>query len=116
MAIELGNWMDAFIDISEDDDLTAEIDLGSCFEYAMLLIPTIDSAEIHFEVAEASGGTFYTLGNSVVIAESTGGFAAVCRLYGFRYIKVGTSAAQTADRTLRIRGYGACSGLRYPIE
>jgi len=96
------------VDISEDDDLSTEVDLGG---YALmgLIIPTIDSANLTFEVSDATGGTFSTLkdkgGTAVTVTAGTGGFAVsaddLAPLAAYRYVKVATSATQTADRTFK---------------
>jgi len=72
-----------------------------------LIIPTLDSANLTFKVAENSGGTFVTLksraASNISITAGTGGFAVssedLAALAGYRYVKIVASAAQTADRT-----------------
>jgi len=97
-------WMSAVVDISYDDDLTRVVDLGKEYEYLMVHIPTIDSANLSVYVAEALGSDYYALGNAVVVAAGTGAFADVWDIGGHRYIKIKTSAAQTADRLFRVMG------------
>ncbi len=68
-----------------------------------LLIPTIDSANITFQVSNLTGGTYYTVkdmdGGTFTITAGTGGFAVgaddLSPLYGYRFIKVVASAQQT---------------------
>ena len=100
-------WYSAIITIATDAAKTPELDLGRDYEFLDILIPTIDSANVSFQVAETSGGTFYALGSgSKVIAAGTGVFATTIRLGGYRYIKVVTSANQTTGNvTFKVRGW-----------
>ena len=109
----IGSWKNATITISSDNDLTPEVDLGRPYETMLIVVPTIDSAQITIMVAEKSGGTFQELyvtdpadggDNKVISALGTGGFTWVVPIGGFQYIKIKTSAAQTADRTFRVCG------------
>lgn len=99
-----GNWEDCVIDISSDDDLSGEVDLGKPYETLLVLIPTIDSADLTCYVAEVIGGTYYALGNGVTVAAGTGNYADVWEIGGNQHIKIGTSASQSADRTFKIMG------------
>jgi hypothetical protein len=108
------SWKTALIDISVDDDLTAEVDLGYICDSLLMYIPTIDLAQVSIEVSEKSGGTFADLyvtdpadggNNQVISASGTGDFHWVVPLGGFQFIKVKTSASQTAgDVSIRVRG------------
>lgn len=68
-----------------------------------LLIPTIDSANLTFQVSNLTGGTYYTVkdlnANSFTIAAGTGAFAVgaddLSPLFGYRFIKVVSSATQS---------------------
>jgi len=101
---EYGSWVDATITIATDDDLTAAVDLGADYDTLIVYIPTLTSAELTLYVSETLAGTYYAVGNSVTVAAGTGGFIDVWILGGARYIKIGTSAAQGANRTFRVRG------------
>lgn len=97
------------IDQSVDDDLTTEIDLGE-FTLAAIITPSSwTAANIRFEAAEKSGGTFADLydsdGNQVIVQAAasrclglTGNQASA--LAPCRFVKIGTTAGQAADRTL----------------
>jgi len=98
-----GAWQDVLIDISEDDDLTAEIDLGDYYSYLNIVIPALTSANVSLYVATETGGTFYAL-DSAVFAAGTGTIATTFVLGGWRYIKIATSAGQAANRTFTLRG------------
>jgi hypothetical protein len=100
----VGEWKNALIDVLVDNDLTAEVDLGRPYEVLLVVIPTIDSANVSFQVSEKSGGTYQDLGQNQIIAAGTGAFTTAIKLGGFQYIKIKTSAAQTADRTFRVCG------------
>jgi hypothetical protein len=99
-----GNWKIGLIDISEDDDLTAEINLGKEYDYLDIILPTLDSCTVSLQVSEKSNGTFQALGNSVTTRTTTGGYSTVFNLGGWKYIKIKTSASQTADREIKVRG------------
>lgn len=100
--------IDALIDQSDDDDLSAEADLG---EYTVVgfMIPPINSANVSFLVCHESGGTFWALkgadGVADVITATTGSFyvnsSDLELLKGYRFVKVATSASQSADRTFK---------------
>lgn len=98
-----GEWRAATIAASGTS--SAEVDLGRDYEWVQIIIPTIDSANISFTVAEKTGGTFQALGSgSQVITAGTGGFTTVATIGGFQFIKVVSSATQTAERLIRVRG------------
>lgn len=100
-----GEWRDAVITIATDTDLSAEVDLGASFHQLQIRIPAIDAADVGIEVAEESGGTYYTLGNgTALILAGEGGFTTTVLLGGYQYIKVRTTNPQSANRTFRIRG------------
>ena len=100
-----GEWVDAVLTFGTDDDLTAEFDIGKDYELMQIIIPTIDSANLNLEVAELTGGTFQALGvGTPVIVAGTGGFSTTIVLGGWQYLKIGTSAGQSANRTFRCRG------------
>lgn len=93
--------------IAQTETTSAQIDLEG-FAVTGLFIPAIDSANITFEAAPASGGTFQAIkdadGNAITITAGTGNFAVGCDdmafIDGYRFVKVVASAAQnTAERT-----------------
>jgi len=97
---------DAFITVSTDDDLSSYVTIRG-HAIVGLIIPTIDAANLTFYVANTSGGTYYQVkdkdGSAITITASTGGFAVstddLTPLAAYRFIKIATSVAQTADRT-----------------
>jgi hypothetical protein len=99
-----GKWVDALVAISDDDDLTVEVDLGYVFDSVLVYIPTLTASDLTLYAAETKGGTYYAVGNSVTVAAGTGSFYDWWNLGGFQYIKIGTSAGQAADRTFRVAG------------
>ncbi len=99
-----GDWKAATI--ANNGTASAEVDLGRDYEWVQIIIPTITSANISFQVAETTGGTFQALGSGTqVITAGTGGFTTVATLGGFQFVKVISSATQAAERLIRIRGY-----------
>ena len=98
-----GEWKAATID--NGDTSSDEVDLGRDFESLQIIIPTITSANISFQVAEKTGRTFQALGSgSQVIAAGAGDITTVATIGGFQFIKVISSAAQGAERLIRVRG------------
>ena len=83
---------------------SAEVDLGNNCDYLQILLPTLTSCTIKIQVAEGSGGTFQDLGSSITTATTTGGYTTTFRLGGYQFIKVVSSATQTAERLIRVRG------------
>lgn len=104
MSISAGAWQAVVLDFSEDDDLTSEVNLGGDCDFVQIIIPTLDSCTVSLQVARDSGGTFYTLGSSQTTGSGTHNYATVFNLGGYQFIKIVTSAAQTADRTFYVRG------------
>ena len=109
----LGPWKDAVITYLTDDNLSAEVDLEIDATKLLVLVPAIDNATVGVDVAEKSGGTFYPVQamkaettGSILHAStaSTGTIALVFDIGGAQFIKISTGAAQTADRTFRVRG------------
>ena len=99
-----GQWLDALIDINVDADLTAEVDLGRPYETMLVHIPALTSCNLTCYVAEKTGGTFYALGKDITVAAGTGNFADVWEIGGHQFVKIGTSVAQTANRSFKICG------------
>lgn len=105
-----GDWKDAVI--ASSGTLSAEVDLGRQYDYLAVIIPTIDSAQISIKVAQKTGGTFQDLyqfdGNDdkiFITTAGTGGITVVFPLFGFQFIKILASAAQTGGaRTFKVRG------------
>ena len=99
-----GQWLDALIDINVDADLTAEVDLGRAYETMLVHIPALTSCNLTCYVAEKTGGTFYALGKDITVAAGTGSFADIWEIGGHQFVKIGTSVAQTANRSFKICG------------
>jgi len=108
----IGEWKTATI--ASGGTLSAEVDLGRPYETLLVVVPTIDAAQINFLVAEKTGGTFQNLhvtdpadggDNKVISASGTGSFTWVVPLGGLQFIKVQASAAQTGGaRSFRVCG------------
>ena len=97
-----GSWVTATI--AKDGTQSAEVDLGRPYDTLLMVIPTIDTAQVTIQIAEKSGGTFQDLyitdvadggNNKAITASGTGALTWVVPLGGIQYIKVSTSAAQT---------------------
>jgi hypothetical protein len=105
-ATRVSGWKTATITVAEDDDLTDEIDLGEHFRYLAVVLPSLDEARVGVEVSIESGGTFTRLGDgsNAQTALTTGGYATVFDIGGWRFVKLSTSAGQSADRTFSLQG------------
>ena len=98
-----GDWKAATIET--DGTSSAEVDLGRDYDFLEIQIPTLVSGTVKIQVAEKTSGTFYDLGDGIVTAASTGGYADVFKLGGYQFIKVVSSSTQTtSDRLIRVRG------------
>ena len=107
----IGDWKTATIALN--GTLSGEVDLGRPYDTLLIVIPTIDSAQVNVQVAEKTVGTFQDVhvtegdGTSAVVKSDigTGGITWVIPLGGFQFIKVQTSAAQTGGaRVFRVCG------------
>lgn len=97
--------IEALLDYSEDATHSEMVDLeGEAI--AGLIIPTIDTGNITFEVThdkDVAPVALKTLdGNDVAITAGGGGFAVSAseldHLAGFRFVRIVTAGTQTADR------------------
>lgn len=108
----IGLWQSFEIDISDSTTISDECDLGGCFDYMLLEVPTITSGTLSVQILRASAGTArnaYSIdadgSNAQLLADSgTGAFMWMVPIHGARYIKVTAGAAQGADRTFYARG------------
>lgn len=92
--------------IADEGTVSAAVDLGDNYDSLNIVIPTIDSANISLQVSK-DNSTFQALGLSTnVFAAGTGAITTTFNLYGWRYIKVVSSATQsTAAVSFLVRGY-----------
>lgn len=98
----------SIITIATDDNDTAPADLRG-YGLIGLIVPVIDAANLTFYVSEIEGGTYrqlYTAGGAAVtVTGGTGDFAvsasALAGLGAYRWVKIHTSAVQTANRTFK---------------
>ena len=97
----IGEFKNATITITTDNDLTAEVDLGRPYETMLVHIPALTSCNLICYVAEKTGGTFYPLGT---MAAGEGTLADTWEIGGHQFVKIGTSVAQAANRIFRICG------------
>lgn len=94
------------IDISDSVTVSDIVDLGNRAIMG-LLIPTLDSGDLTFQVAESATGTFRTLKNKSgtvhTITAGTGDLAIdsddLKALAGYRFVKIVSATTQTSDRT-----------------
>lgn len=92
--------------IAQNGTVSTAVDLGAVCDRLQIEIPTLDSANLTFQVA-MEDGVYQALGPGLlVVAAGTGGYTYTIDLGGFRWVKIITSAAQTtALRTFRVKGY-----------
>lgn len=99
-----GTWKTATIAAS--DTTSTEIDLGDNFDFMNVIIPTITNCKLSVQVAQASGGTFYDLGDGTVTSHTiTGNFATVFEVGGYQFVKIKSSVTQAAERSFEVRGF-----------
>ncbi len=105
-ATRVSGWKTATIDVSEDDDLSGAVDLGEHFRYLAVIIPVLTSARVGVQVATAHDGAYVPLGSGTAAQTepTTGGYATVFDIGGWRFIKVSTSAAQGDNREFVLQG------------
>lgn len=97
-----GSWKAATI--ANNGTSSAEINLGRDYDYLEIQIPTVTSCTLKVTVAETTGGTFRDLGVGVATDTTTGAYHDTWKLGGWQFIKIVSSAAQGAERLIRIRG------------
>ena len=117
-----GGFQSALIDIDRATEFTGDdvdryselVDLGQVFSIVTVEIPTIDSASIYIYVQKdkyksgvpipvhymKSDDTTAVLANTA----GTGGNSITLLIGGYQFIRIYTTANQTADRTFYVRG------------
>jgi hypothetical protein len=70
-----------------------------------IVLPTLDSGTIKVQVCDTATGTFVDLGANITTATTTGGYADTWVIGGYQFIKIVSSANQTAERTIKLRGF-----------
>ena len=104
---EMLKYKTALIDISVNNDLSNAVDIRS-IKFISLILPTLDTCNITFQVAEKKDGTYVDLkgidASLVTVTATTGGFATeyMDALAGHSWMKIKTSAVQTVDRSIII--------------
>lgn len=111
----VGRWVSFEIDISDDTKISDECNLGGCFESMLLEVPAIDTAQLTIQALRATAGTPRNLhisdpddggDNKLISASGEGAFMWCVPIHGAQFIKVVSSAVQTADVTFYARGIG----------
>ena len=70
------------------------VDLGDHYRYLLITIPTIDTATLKLQVSLTHGGTYGNL-STATTASGAGLFNTTFNIYGWRYLRIVASAAQT---------------------
>ena len=97
-----GEWLTATI--ANGGTASGEVNLGRDFEYLQIILPTLTGGTVKIQVSDVTGGTFQDLGSSITTAITTGDYSTVFKLGGWKFIKVVSSAAQGAARSIKVRG------------
>ena len=102
----VSGWKTATIDVETDDDLSGAVDLGEHYRYLAVVLPPLTLARVGIHVAPSLTGTYVPLGSgaSAQTDPTTGGYATVFDLGGWRFVRLSTSAGQAADREFSIQG------------
>ena len=102
----VSGWKTATITIATDDDLSDAVDLGDHYRYLAAILPTLTSARVGIHVCATAAGTYVPLGPGVAAQTdlTTGGYATVFDIGGWRYIKLSTSVAQGDNRAITVQG------------
>ena len=100
-------WKTATITIATDDTTSDEVNLKVNCEFMQVILPTLTSCVVSVQVSDVSGGTFAALGSSQTTGTTTGDYSTTFKLGGYQYIKIVTSAAQGANRSIKVRGFNS---------
>jgi hypothetical protein len=105
-ATRVSGWKTATIDVTEDDDLSGAVDLGEHYRYLAVIIPSLTLARVGVHVSATPDGTYVALGagTAAQTEPTTGGYATVFDIGGWRYVRVSTSVAQAEDRAFAVQG------------
>ena len=110
--IRASKWVECVI--AKAGTLSAVCNLGKAYEYALIQVPTVDTATVTVRVSRTLTGTGVDLylvdgdgSNAKVIMDSgTGNFMWAVSIYGAQYLWFYTDAAQsTAAVTFYVRGF-----------
>lgn len=91
--------------IADGAKSTGEIDLlGNC-DFVQVIFPSLTNGKISLQVSDTNGGTFQDLGSNVTTAPTSGVYSTTLNLGGYQYIKVVSSASQSGEKIIKVRGY-----------
>ena len=95
--------------IPDGAKLSAEVDLGGLFSYAIISVPNLTtSSVVNVLVSDKSGGTFEELYGLYLATPGDLGLpkqkVSVVQLCGAQFIKIGCADNQTGDKEIFIRG------------
>lgn len=102
----VSGWKTATITVATDDDLSDAVDLGDHYRYLAVILPALTSARVGVHVCATVDGTYVALGSgmSAQTDPTTGGYATVFDIGGWRFVKLSTTAAQAEDRQFSVQG------------
>lgn len=97
------------VTMTSGSTLSAELDLGCCYERMFLQVPTMASGSLYIKVSDQSGGSFYRL--AISNTDFSVNSAATQRVHqipaaGFRYMKIENSSGVT-DTVMTFKVIGA---------
>ena len=84
---------------------TDEIDLVHSYDFIQVSLPALDSCTIKIQTSFVTGGAFQDLGiDTLATVPTTGERNSTFMIGGWQFIKIVVSAAQSAGRTITLRG------------
>ena len=99
-----GLWYTA--NIAKSGTTSSTVDLGDCFMYMRVIIPTLDTCTIKVQVAETASSTYYDL-DEVTTSAGTHNYATTFLLGGYRFLRLVASASQTSGAiSIKVSGLG----------
>ena len=82
------------VEIIKGGAASSIVDLGGHYRYMLVTIPLIDTATLKLQVSLTQGGTYADL-STATTASGAGSFNTAFNIYGWRYIKIVSSATQS---------------------
>lgn len=89
--------------IENTKTLSSAIDLGRIYDLLQVDFPAMNACSIGIDVSR-TGGTYNILGGGIAVNISTGSRQEVFKIAGHQFLKLNSSATQTANRSFYYRG------------
>lgn len=98
-----GAWQTATI--ANGGTTSNAVALGRDYEYINVILPTLTAGTLKMQVCDTYGGTYQDLGSSAITASTTGAYSDTWTLGGWSFIKIVSSADQSGDKAIKVRGW-----------